>query len=83
MQWKFTYVTSLLIVRDVLVVREGYKAVMTCQELTTAGAKLIGNLGHRVQKGGCSSPRQSIYTYNCMTHSRNQLGNGATMSTVS
>ena len=28
-----------LIVRNVLVIQENYKAVMTCQELTTTGAK--------------------------------------------
>ena len=57
-----------LIVRDVLVIRENYKAVMTCRELTIAGERLIGYLRHRVHKGGCNIPSQSIYTYNCMTH---------------
>ena len=56
---------------------------MTCRELTTTGERLIGYLGHRVHKGGCSSPSQSIYTYNCMIHPRKQLGNGAAMSAVS
>ena len=54
--------SNQLILRDVLVIRENYKVVMTCQELITTGAKLIGNLGHRGHKGGCSSPSQSIYT---------------------
>ena len=62
-----------LIVRDVLVIREDYKAVITCRELTTTGERLIGYLGHRVHKGGCSSPSQSIYTYNCMNHPRKAI----------
>ena len=62
-----------LTVQDVLVIREDYKAVMTCRELTTTGERLIGYLGHRVHKGGCSSPRQIIFTYNCMTHPRKAI----------
>ena len=62
-----------LIVRDILVIQENYKAVMTCRELTTTGERLIGYLGHCVDKGGCSSPSQSIYTYNCMTHPRKAI----------
>ena len=62
-----------LIVRDVLDIREDCKAVMTCRELTTTGERLIGYLGHRVHKEGCSSPSQSIYTYNCMTHPRKAI----------
>ena len=67
------HLCNQLIVRDVLVTRENYKAVMTCQELTKTGAKLIGNLWHRVHKGGCSSPSQSIYINNCMTHLRKAI----------
>ena len=41
-----------LIIRDVLVIRENYKAVMTCRELTTTVERLIEYLGHRVHKRG-------------------------------
>ena len=31
--------SNQLIVRDVLVIRENYKAIMTCRELTTTGER--------------------------------------------
>ena len=67
------HLCNRLIVRDVLVIREDYKAVMTCRELTKTGERLIGYLGHRVHKGDCSSPSLSIYTYNCITHPRKAI----------
>ena len=47
---------------------------MTCQELITTEAKLIGNLVRRVHRGGRNSPSQSIYTYNCMTRHKETIG---------
>ena len=54
-------------VLDALIVygRTIIKAIIINQELTTTGARLIRNQGHRVHVGwSYSSPSQNIYTYN-------------------